>query len=598
MLEGELAVNNPILKRLFGLTAGPLLQLLKVDQLNQTYAQISRIEARVPFVDRVLETLGITYEVSKRDLQQIPPEGPVIVVANHSYGGIDGIILSSILLSVRPDVKVMANYLLGKIPDLREIFLLVDPFKRSDISSANIKALRETIEHLRDGGMIALFPAGGVAHFHLSKFAVSDPPWNSQIARIVKKTKSPVLPVFFPGANSRLFQLSGLMHPWLRTLMLPRELLNKQSLNVGVRIGKLVPFEKLNKFESDEEITRYLRLRTYMLRNRENGLKRAQTTSLGKVTQKPVVPPQPRQLLAKEVQSLPKEQELISTDKFSVYIATAQEIPSVMQEIGRLREISFRAVGEGTGLSIDLDSFDQYYLHLFLWQKKDREVVGGYRLGLTDKVLKTHGKKGLYTHTLFHYGKRLLEQISPALELGRSFVRCEYQKSYQPLMLLWKGIGSFVARRLQYKMLFGPVSINSEYNAVSRRLMVAFLQENLHRTDLARFVKARNPMRKHRVKGRDLKSAIPLLQDIQDLSEMVSEIEGDQKGVPILIRQYVKLGGKFLGFSIDYDFSSVLDALILVDLTQTEQRILARYMGEKGAESFLAYHNDRLAACA
>jgi putative hemolysin len=598
VLEREFGSNKPILKRLFGLTAGPLMHLLQVDQLNQTYAQASGRERRACFADRVLDTLGITYSVSARDLRQIPRRGPVVVVANHAYGGIDGIVLSSLLLSVRSDIRVMANYLLGTIPGLREILIQVDPFKKNNSINANIKALRETIRYLNNGGMIAVFPAGGVTHLHLRRLTITDPVWNPQIARIVRKTKAAVLPVFFPGANSKLFQLSGLVHPWLRTLMLPRELLNKRSREVKVRVGKLIPFEKLNRLQKDEELAQYLRVRTYILKNRTHECGRVQKHSASNGKRQCVAPPQPPRLLAREVQRLPKEQELLSTNKFSIYTAMAEEIPRVMEEIGRLREITFRSVGEGTGRSTDIDSFDQYYMHLFLWEKVSREVVGAYRLGLTDQVLQNRGREGLYTYTLFEFGRPFLAEITPAIELGRSFVRLEYQKNYQPLLLLWKGIGSFVSQRPQYKMLFGPVSINSEYNSLSRRLMVEFLKQNNHRTDLARLVKARNPVRKLFVKGRDFKSALPLLQNMEELSEMVSEIEEDRKGVPVLIRQYVKLGGKFLGFSIDHNFSDVLDALILVDLSQTEGRILSRYMGKEGAESFLHYHRGDLAQCA
>jgi putative hemolysin len=284
-------------------------------------------------------------------------------------------------------------------------------------------------------------------------------------------------------------------------------------------------------------------------------------------------------------------------------MAQAHQIPNLMKEIGRLREITFRMAGEGTGKACDNDRFDSHYVHLFLWDGDRHEVAGGYRLGLTDEILMRHGKRGLYSRTLFQYGCRFLDRINPAIELGRSFVSPKYQRSYQPLMLLWKGIGVFVSRNPHYRMLFGPVSITSDYHAISRDLIVAYLKRYKKRTDLARFVKARNPLREDSLGARELKLALQHLDqgtgDMKDLSEMVSEMEAGQKGIPILLKHYVNLGGEFLGFSIDPDFRNAIDALILVDLCRTDPRLLERYMGSGPATRFLRYHYDKcLAQCA
>ena len=289
----------------------------------------------------------------------------------------------------------------------------------------------------------------------------------------------------------------------------------------------------------------------------------------------PVQPARAAGLIAKEVHNLAKERVLVATDKFIVCTANSREIPNVLNEIGRLREITFRNAGEGTGKPVDLDRYDDYYTHLFLWSLEQEELVGAYRLGLTDEILGLHGVRGLYTNTLFDYGYELLDRISPAIELGRAFVRPEYQKSYQPLMLLWKGIGRFVCERPRYRHLFGPVSVGNDYLSISRQLILEYSRENSYRTDLAHLIRAKHPPRISPLKSGKVKSACNLVYDIRDLSELISDIEKDQKGVPILMKQYMKLGGEFLGFSIDPEFSSVLDALILVDLLRTETKTLS-----------------------
>jgi putative hemolysin len=595
LCEEAVAIDNPLLQELFLTTGGVMQRVLSLDKLDETYKAAAAGRTDETFFDGILDVLNVNYEIAETDFSQIPREGPVVVVSNHPYGGIDGIILGSILHSVRPDFKIMANYLLGKIQQLREFFILVDPFGARHSVETNLKPLKATLKHLNGEGMVAVFPAGEVAHFKLAKFEVREPEWTQQIARIVRKTKTPVLPVYFDGSNSVLFQSLGLVHPWLRTLMLPREVVNKANKHVKVKVGRLVSFNKLNKFGRDADMLKYLRMRTLMLRNRDQE-KKTRIHFKGKNRCRKlesVVPPHDPQLLHQEIQALLPEQHLLETDRFKVMIARAGQIPCLTYELCRLREITFREVNEGTGKSIDTDCYDEHYLHLFLWSKENRELVGAYRLGPTDEIIPKRGLEGLYTYTLFEYGNRFLDQINPAIELGRSFVRVEYQKSYQPLMLLWKGIGTFVSRNPQYRMLFGPVSINSEYNSNSRKLMVAFLRENKQCTDLARLVKARNPLKRRVMKGREVKSAAVLLQDIQELSEMVSELEEDQKGIPILVKQYVKLGGHFLGFSVDHNFSDVLDALILVDLTQTEPRLLERYMGKEGSASFISYHRSK-----
>ena len=303
----------------------------------------------------------------------------------------------------------------------------------------------------------------------------------------------------------------------------------------------------------------------------------------------PVAPAIPPALLKAEVEALPAEQRLVESGHYRVQYARAAQIPWCLQEIGRLRELTFRAAGEGTGKASDIDLFDSYYLHLFVWDREAESIVGAYRMGLADEILARYGKRGLYTQSLFRYRSRLLQKLNPAIELGRSFVRAEYQRSFSALLLLWRGIGQFILRMPRYAVLFGPVSISNSYAPISRQLMVDYLRTNNSEARLARHVRPRRPFRLRRSKIRK-EVEIADLKDIEQLSRVIAEIEHDNKGIPILLKQYLKLGGRLLGFNTDDAFSDALDGLIVVDLRASEPRVLARYLGEEWAAAFYAHH--------
>jgi len=601
----DIDLKDPLQKKLFSMVKGPIEHFLAFPRLNQAYADIARMPDRRPFTEKVLEKLNITYDLAEQDLSRLTiPSGPVIVVANHPFGGIEGIILASILRSLRCDVKFMANYLLNAIPEMRDMLIVVDPFKRESSVRENIKPIRECIQWVRNGGMLVVFPAGEVSHLNIQKSTITDPAWSPSIARIILKTSAPVLPVFFQGANSVAFHMAGIVHPLLRTAMLPSELLNKGRKNVQVRIGDVIPFDKLKNLKQDTLLIEYLRFRTYILEHRQTIQPSLHFFPVKKMrgTGESIMTPQNPDDLAEEIRSLPPSQTLVEGGDNVVIQATGDQVPRVLLEIGRLREITFRAVGEGTGKAIDLDRFDHTYIHLFIWNKIKKEVVGAYRLGRTDELTKQYGVRGIYTSTLFRYRKEFLERLGPALELGRSFIRPEYQKSYGPLLLLWKGIGRFIVENPYYKTLFGPVSITNEYQAMSRQLMVGFLKRTRYRADIAEFVRARRPLRSKPSKILDIDAAVRFMGDnVDTISEAISSIETDRKGIPILLKQYIKLGGQIAGFNVDPAFGNVLDGLIMVDLTKTEPKMLERYLGKDGAQLFLAYHRtgtNRYASCA
>lgn len=595
--------HNGVLERFSPCTRRLLSRLFRLDRFSSLYKRVMIEDQQANILDRILGVLDIAFDASQANIERIPRHGSVLVVANHPFGGIEGLILGSLLRSVRSDSKVMANHLLGilNIREFSDHFIYVDPFGGRESIKTNVRPVRESIQWLKQGGMLGLFPAGEVSHFHMKQREITDPQWSENVARIIRKSGAPVLPVFFCGCNSLAFQMLGVLHPKLRTIMLPREMLNKRRHKVQLTVGKVIPLQRLLKLKDDRSMMEYLRVKTYMLGSRgreENKRSKGKAVHLTS-SYEPIAGPQSADLLADEVRALPPGQLLVDTGKYMAFWAESRQIPNLLHEIGRLREMTFRMAGEGTGKSVDLDRFDRYYLHLFLWNRETAEIVGGYRIGQTDSILGKYGKAGLYTSTLFEYQAEFLDRVNPALELGRSFVCPAYQKNYQPLMLLWRGIGRFIVERPRYRMLFGPVSVSDDYHAISRQLIVAFSRKNCYRADLARYVKGNCSHLNLLKSEKNIKTASVLLENIQELSELICEIERDERGIPILLKHYLKLGGESLAFSMDHDFSRVMDVLILVDLVRTSPAMLERYMGKSGAESFLDHHHvSSLADCA
>ncbi len=589
------ATRKPL--RWLNIFNNPLEKLICLHQINHIYAQAAAAPGQWQFLASLLGALNVTYELAEGDLARIPSQGPVVVVANHPFGGLEGIILPLLFGKVRQDVKIMANYLLQPVSELRDLFIYVDPFGTANSPKANLSGLREGINWLKQGGVLGVFPAGEVSHYTWSNRRVTDPVWSRTLARLTKRTGAAVVPVFFAGQNSFLFQLLGMVHPMLRTALLPREILKKRNTAIQVKIGRVITQERLQTLTSDNEVMDYLRLRTYMLQ--ENFESHA--GGLGNLWRQPlkkepvfedVIEAPPLGAMIKEVNLLPADQTLVQSGGQTVYYAYAHQIPNLLQEIGRLREITFREVKEGTGRSIDLDRFDDHYLHLFLWNQEKQELVGAYRLGCTDTIMADQGPRGLYTATLFDFEAQFLAATSPALELGRSFIRWEYQKNYSALLMLWKGIGHFVVRQPQYRILFGPVSISNEYSEFSQGLLATWLKMNSFLPELAQFIRPKNPLRIDKDKNQDIRLALTGTHNVEEISALLADADPQKKGVPILLKQYLKLGGKLVGFNRDPLFHDVLDGLILVDLLQTSSQVLQRYMGQSGLASFLRWHGQ------
>lgn len=599
---GFLLSANPKVN-LLTLLSRPLLKtvehLLGLKKCQQLYDQLEVNLSAEQFPRLALEKLAVSYQLDPHEKQRIPTSGPCILIANHPFGGIEGLILLDLLSQLRPDFKVMANFILTRVPELRERLISVDPFGGDLAAQTNLLPLRQALNWLKQGGLLVIFPAGAVSSRQPGDAGIVDPAWSSTLPRLVRMSKAPVLPVFFPGHNGALFQWAGRIHPRLRTALLPRMLLNKRGQNLTVKVGNLLPNKKLCDFTSDQQLNDYLRLRTYALELASSD-KASPDVKPQTRQQQPVIAALRVERLEAEIINLPEQQRLLQSGEFTVLSFHAEQAPNLLREIGRLRELTFRLAGEGTGQSIDLDQFDQDYSHLCLWNHKKREVVGAYRIGRVDELLKTKGADGLYSSTLFDFQPQLLKRLQNALELGRSFIRTEYQRSYSPLLLLWKGIGHYLVANPQYRYLFGPVSISSDYSNNSRQLMTSSLAQNFLINDLASLVTARLPisLQPLKITGIAPEHFQPLFADMEEISALVADLENDNKGIPVLLRHYLNLGGKLLAFNLDPDFGNVIDGLLLVDLPQTEPKQLQRYMGHAGYQCYMTKHRQTLDRCA
>ena len=565
-----------------GPVRGFLHTALQVGSLQQLYAQ-ARARDCDSLSQSVLDVLHATIQVSPDDVARIPSKGPLVIVANHPFGMLDGLVLDALISRVRPDLKTVTNVLLCGIEGLRDRMIPLDVLNGRDAVRRNVRSIRACIEWLQGGHALAIFPAGEVSHWNSGDRRVVDPPWSFLAVRCALLAKAAVLPIYFEGENSLTFQVAGLFHPRLRTMRLPSELLNKSGRMVGVRIGSPIPARELSEYGSEESATGYLRARTYVLGHRG-----------------PAVPPvsrfkpQPESIATQpagiidEIDALRANGScVIETAAYAVLAGQGERIPAVLEEIGRLREIAFRAVGEGTGRSRDLDEFDPYYTHLILWNKEDARIAGSYRFAWTQDVLPRRGAGGLYTSTLFRYSPAFFSRMGSAVELGRSFVCLEYQRDHAPLLLLWQGIARAIAARPHAPVLFGAVSISAAYSAASREMIVEYLRTRRLRRDLVALVQPRHPFRTRLTREPEIQLLARTFEDLEDLNGPIRDIDS-RSGIPVLLRQYVKLGGRVAAFNVDRKFSNVVDALLLVDLRETPAKTLGRYMGQPAAAEFLS----------
>jgi putative hemolysin len=540
--------------------AKPIMKLLKIHDLNKIYEKLYKLKD-VDFVDGVLEEMKVKYEIQLSELENIPKTGAFIVIANHPYGGIDGMILISMLRKIRPDFRVMANYLLQYIEPVKECFISVNPFENSENKQMNISGVKTVLEEINKGSAIGIFPAGEVSALH--EGSVTDKQWEPIIGKIIKKAKVPVVPIYFSGRNGTLFNLLGLIHPALRTVKLPSEMLNKADEPILIRIGKPIKPADLAAVGDSDAILKYLRTKTYALSS-----PLAEKSFLHKVlkfkrTPKDIITATPVEALQKDIANLQNtEALLLKHNELEIYIAEADAIPNVLREIGRLREITFRQVGEGTNRSIDLDEYDLHYLHLFLWDTENKQIAGAYRIGRGKQIYQQFGKKGFYLSELFKLEDGFIPYLQVSLEMGRSFIIEAYQKKPTSLFLLWKAVLLYLRQNPDYKYLIGPVSISNNFSSLSKELLVAFIKTHYWNDEMAQYITPRKKFKPKMTVEED--ELLNHIKDLKGLDALISEIEFTHNKVPILLKKYLSQNARIIGFNIDPKFNDSLDGFIVM----------------------------------
>jgi putative hemolysin len=556
--------------------AALLMELMKINQVNELFAQ-AQPKQGPEFVDAILEGCGIHIEFDERELRNIPATGSFIAIANHPYGGIEGMVLLKILCMVRPDAKLMANFLLKKIPNLSDYFIAVNPFENVEHSSS-ISGLKNTLELLASGTPIGIFPAGEVSTFKVEKKQVTDRMWHPVVGKIIAKAKVPVVPVYFHGNNGLLFNLLSLIHPALRTAKLPSELFNKQGHTIRLRIGKPINVEDIPDYNNSTKLLNFLRARTYALgTGLEEEKKIFNPRNLFKIKKEPeaIVPEINPAVLEKEVEHLREDYRIWVEKNYEVFIAPTTLIPNIIREIGRLREITFREVGEGTNKAIDLDKYDIYYHHLFIWDTEAKMIVGAYRIGLGDEIFYSIGKKGFYVSDVFKIKSQFTPVLKKSIELGRSWIRKEYQQKPLPLFLLWKGILKYLIDNPRYRYLIGPVSISNSFSNFSKSLIVDYINRNHFDHEMAQFVR---PRKKFKVDFASIDTDLLMSGEdtFKGLDNLISEVETRNMKVPVMLRQYIALNAKIICFNIDPKFADCLDGFLVLDLQKVPQDILEK----------------------
>jgi len=534
----------------------------EINAFIETHRHLEGLE----FNDAVLEHFNFSFQVSSKDRARIPDQRRVLIVANHPLGSLDGLALLKMVSEIRTDVKIVATTLLNCIDPLQSLFLSVDNLTES----ANHRDdLNQIVEALEAEQAVILFPTGEVSR--ICPLGVRDGKWKTGFLSLAKKTKAPIVPVYIGGKNSTLFYgLSSLYKP-LGTMMLVNEMFNQKGSEISFRIGKPIPWESIAAMDlSKKAVAKLMRKQVYLLGKKKK-----------KELFKPIeniIHPVRTKLIRKEL----KASQLIGKTQNGKHIYLFDYMPnsSVMREIGRLRELSFRQVQEGTGKALDIDSYDRYYRHLILWDEDELEIIGSYRIGEAAKILKEHGEGGLYTHSLFEIDSAFKPYLEHAIELGRSFIQPRYQGK-RSLDYLWYGIGAYLYQHPEIRYMVGPVSLSTSLPESAQKVIAGFYTELFGKDKL--LVKPRLPFEFEQVEDfapfKKVADEVEYKQAYTILKEKMDEFGVK---VPVLYKQYVELcqpgGCEFLGFNIDPTFSNCVDALILVHIDTIKEKKNQRYI--------------------
>ncbi|MEM1114375.1 MAG: GNAT family N-acyltransferase [Pseudomonadota bacterium] len=552
--------STPFGRRLWAL--GPLLdRVLGIDALHRLGEQCD-VFGREPldFATHALDGMGVRIQGAEQMAARLPREGPVIVVANHPHGGIEGLIMLRLLMAERDDVKVLANTALQVFHDLKPVMLFVNPLMPNN--PANAKGLKHSLRHLREGGVLVVFPASRTSFYRRELGRISDGEWNRIVASLGRKTGAAVLPVRFCDFNSDRFYQLGRVWSRFRLLMLARELLNKVDTDITVAVGAAIPPKHFAHLE-EEGFTEALRLLTYSLRPQEPSGAPVEVKEPA-----PLAPARQREVVEAEIDTLPPEQIVYEGHGCVVLFGRRAQFPELVAEITRERERTFRLLDEGSGAPVDTDEFDDLADHIVVWDRRGRGLLGAYRMGRRDQLVQ---RGGTYLDQMFEFDDAFFAQHGGALELGRSFVTPEYQRARHSLDLLWRGIGGFVRAHPQYTLLYGTVSLTTQYDPVSTDMMCDVL------IDAPGHVRPKAPL-----KSRLTPDWAEYRQrwgiDRLQLDKLIAAREEDGKGLPILVRQYAALGARFHAVGVDPNFAATPGLLLSVNIATIPPGKRKRYI--------------------
>ena len=564
------------------IVASMILGISGLRKVNKKYARISSYYGR-DFAEAVLREFGISFEIDEKELEHIPPDGSFIITSNHPFGAAEGMILMYVIGSVRPDIKFLTNFMLSHIPNLKEFFFPVNPFSDNPGLAKSYSGLKMAMEHLKSGKSLLLFPAGEVSTTYGGSLTVEDKEWQSSVIKLISNSNVPVVPIYIHGSNSTGFHYIGRLHPMLRTLVLPRELLNKKGKTIKVRIGKPVSQNEIGDYKNVKALGSFLRARSYALEaNIPQVAKKSGNNNGTAIKISPIALPKNRRALQKEINALSADKLLFTNGNYSCYLTDSVSIPLMMHELGRRREEAFRAVGEGTGKPLDLDEYDEYYKHLILWDRRKTRLVGAYRLGFGNEILPKKGIKGFYSQTLFNYKKPFHKILANTIELGRSFVVLDYQKEAFPLMLLIKGLFYSVLHNRDIKYLMGPVSISSWYPIFYRSLIVYYIRKMYSSKEFENEVIPRTPFSPDYLRSNPRYLIGDRIDSIEKFDRYLLRLSNGKYRLPTLIKKYIKINCRIINFNVDPEFNYCVDGLVLLDIAKaTQSEIEALAKGER-----------------
>lgn len=572
-----------------------LMKILRISKINKIYNKHKHLEG-LTFFTTLLNDFQVNFEIPERDLARIPKDGAFITVSNHPLGGIDGILLLKLLTEKRPDYKIIANFLLHRIKPMKPYIMPVNPFEnRKDVRSSFV-GIKNALLHLKEGNPLGIFPAGEVSTYKDGKLIV-DKPWEEGAVRLIKKAKVPVIPIYFHAKNSRLFYILSKINSTLRTAKLPSELLSQKERVIKVRIGRPITVADQEPYENIEEYYDFIRRKTYMLANSfdKKSIKiSTKNLKLPKRAPRPIVQQKSTNKFKAEVAKLrEKGNRLLESKSYEVFFSSTKDIPAILHEIGRLREITFREVGEGTNKAIDLDKFDHYYHHLFLWDKGKSKLVGAYRMGLGNEIYKKHGIKGFYINTLFRFEPELHRMMQKSIEMGRAFITKEYQQKPMPLFLLWKGIVHITLRFPNHKYLIGGVSISNQFSNFSKSLMIEFMKSHYYDPYIAQYI---YPKKEYKVKLKDADKDFVFdatQADLNKFDKVIDEIEPGTLRLPVLIKKYLKQNARLVAFNEDPKFNNAIDGLMYIRVADLPESTVKPVLEELQTELEKELYNKK-----